>query len=507
MQLASVAIIGAGPAGLTAAYDLVRHGIRPVVYEHSNHVGGIARTESYKGYRFDIGGHRFFTYVPEIQELWREILGDEFLKVSRLSRIHYRGKFFKYPLALGNTLGNLGLLESARIGASYLKARIFPGGKDESFEHWVVARFGRRLFEMFFKSYTEKVWGIPCREIRADWAAQRIRNLTLTSAVANALFGARRGVKSLIDEFHYPRLGPGQMWEGFRDAVEARGGLVHLGAPVVEIHLRGLHVTSLTVRDGERVRDVPIEHVISSMPLGRLIEILEPHAPPDVRQAARDLKYRDFLIVPLIVDRAEVFPDNWIYIHTPEVRVGRIQNFKNWSRDMVPDPAKTCLGMEYFCSRGDDLWDRDDAELIRLATRELDTLGLASAADVEDGCVIRQLKAYPVYDTGYLEHLGVIRAYLEEFDNLQVIGRNGMHRYNNQDHSMLCGLYASANLRGAHHDLWSVNTERSYYEEQRIDRRPRPGARRQAADARRAVEASGRRPAPPLFPSARGRPS
>jgi protoporphyrinogen oxidase len=464
-----VIIGGAGPAGLTAAYELARNGNSPLVLEAGDQVGGLARTEEYKGYRFDIGGHRFYTKAPEVQQLWEELLGDEFLLRPRLSRIYFNQRFFRYPLALANVVGNLGIVESMWILASYARARLSPHATEETFEQWVVNRFGRRLYATFFKTYTEKVWGIPCTEIRAEWAAQRIKNLSLTAAVAQALFGLRN-VRSLIEEFHYPRLGPGQMWDRCRERVEELGGEVLLETPIRAIRRNGLRITSIEAANEGEFRELAVDHFISSMPLNRLILALDPPPPAEVLEAARSLKHRDFILVALIIDEPHLFPDNWIYVHSAEARVGRIQNFKNWSPDMVPDPAKTSLGMEYFCARGDDLWQRDDSELIRLAAREVDQLGLASAADVEDGCVIRQPGAYPVYDAEYRRHLDVLRDYLTGFENLQTIGRNGMHRYNNQDHSMLCGLYAARNLMGASHDVWDVNTERSYYEEQQVDR-------------------------------------
>jgi protoporphyrinogen oxidase len=464
-----VVIIGAGPAGLTAAYQLVKQNIKSIVLEQADKVGGISRTETYKGYRFDIGGHRFFTKVKEVEQLWKEVLGDEFIKVPRLSRIYYQGKFFNYPLSLFNTLSNLGIAPSFLILLSYLKAklkaRLQPGLEPENFEEWVSDRFGHRLYKIFFKTYTEKVWGIPCTQICADWAAQRIQGMSLKRAVINAVFGSQNA-KSLIKEFEYPRLGPGMMWEKFQEKVESQGSPVHLNTHVTCIEREGNRVKSITTIQGDKTIKIFGDHFISSMPVTALLHRLSPPAPNDVLQAARSLKYRDFLIVSLIIDEKHLFPDNWIYIHSPEFKVGRIQNFKNWSPEMVPDQSKTCLGMEYFCSQGDELWEMSDAELIDLATREVVQLDLLDKeSKVEDGVVIRQYKAYPVYDGEYRQHLEIIQNYLQTFENLQTVGRNGMHRYNNQDHSMLTGLLAAKNILGENHDLWNVNTERSYYEE------------------------------------------
>jgi protoporphyrinogen oxidase len=459
-----VVIIGAGPAGLTAAYELVKQGIQPIVLEKSDQVGGIARTETYKGYRFDIGGHRFFTKVEVVQKLWQEVMGDDFIKVPRLSRIYYRDRFFNYPLEISDTLLKLGVLESARIVLSYLKIKLIPCPQEETLEEWVTNRFGRRLFLTFFKTYTEKVWGIPCDKIQADWAAQRIKGLSLTTAVTNALFKTNN-TKTLIKEFDYPILGPGMMWERFQAAVEQQGGEVSLEAGVTRLKREGNRIQSVTVRQNGETIELSGDHFISSMPISALIQRLDPPPPDAVLQAANSLNYRAFMIVSLIVDRPHLFPDNWIYIHSPDVNVGRIQNFKNWSPAMVPDASKTCLGMEYFCNDGDDLWKMADTELLDLATRELVKLGLATADEVEDGVVLRQPKAYPVYDRDYRQHLKVIQEFLQTIENLQTTGRNGMHRYNNQDHSMLTGLLAVRNLFGEQHDLWEVNTERSYHEE------------------------------------------
>ncbi|MEH1929768.1 NAD(P)/FAD-dependent oxidoreductase [Nostoc sp.] len=461
----SVLIIGAGPAGLTAAHELINQGIQPIVLEQADRVGGISRTETYKGYRFDIGGHRFYTKIGEVQQLWVEILGNKLLKVPRLSRIYYNGKFFNYPLEITNALSNLGLVNSLLMLFSYLQAKIKPYPQEENFKEWVCNRFGKRLYQTFFKTYTEKVWGISCTEIRADWAAQRIQGMSLKKAILNSLFKNNQ-TKSLINEFYYPELGPGMMWEKCQEIITSKGGTVHLNTKVNQIYHQNNHIQKISFQQENQTFDLQADYFISSMPVTALVLRLEPSAPSPVLQAARSLKYRDFLIVALIIDAVDLFPDNWIYIHSPEFQVGRIQNFKNWSPAMVPDSSKTCLGMEYFCSQGDKLWSMSDRELIDIASQEIVVLGLLlNIEKIEDATVIRQLKAYPVYDEEYRQHLQVLQDYLKAFDNLQTVGRNGMHHYNNQDHSMLTGLLAARNIMGEKNDLWEVNTERSYYEE------------------------------------------
>lgn len=458
-------VVGAGPAGLTAAYELSKKGVRSITLEQANKVGGIARTEAYKGYRFDIGGHRFFTKVKEVERLWYEVLGDDFIKVPRLSRIYYDNKFFSYPLEPYNALSNLGIVNSLSILSSYVKAKLRPNPVEDNLEQWVINRFGERLYRTFFKTYTEKVWGIPCTEIQAEWAAQRIRGLSLRKAAINALFGTNN-TKTLIKEFDYPRLGPGMMWERFQDLLNQKGSPVELNTEVVKIERQEKCIQRVWIRQDGELRSIDGDNFVSSMPVSKLVQLMDPLPPDSVIEAARGLNYRDFLIVSLIIDQDNLFPDNWIYIHSPEFQVGRIQNFKNWSPEMVPEEGKTCLGMEYFCSRGDDVWSMSEPDLIKLASVEVVDLGLVDSLDlIKDGVVIRQPRAYPVYDDKYRQHLDVIQEFLQDFENLHTVGRNGMHRYNNQDHSMLTGILAAKNVLGEQHDLWSVNTERSYHEE------------------------------------------
>jgi protoporphyrinogen oxidase len=467
-----VAIIGAGPAGLTAAYELSkRSSVRITVLEADQIVGGISRTVQYKRFRFDMGGHRFFTKIGRVEKLWREILGNEFIKVPRLSRIYYNGKYFDYPLRAMNALSGLGPINAAMIVLSYLKWHYRPYPVEENFEQWVTNRFGRRLYLAFFKTYTEKVWGIPCSEIRAEWAAQRIQGLSLARAILNATALNKRPteIKSLINEFDYPRLGPGQMWETCRDKILARGHAVRMSHAVTSLDMSGTEITSITATTDQGEVVLPVDHVISSMPLRTLVRSIHPGLGPKAIAGADGLNYREFLVVALMLRREKLFPDNWIYIHTPGVKVGRIQNFNNWSAAMVPEPGVTCLGMEYFCFKGDGLWNSADADLAKLAAGELQELGLANANDVIDSKVVRVPKAYPIYDSAYKGHVDQIRVDLDGISNLHTVGRNGMHKYNNQDHSMLTAIMAVDNMLGASHDIWSVNTDYEYHEEQRVE--------------------------------------
>jgi protoporphyrinogen oxidase len=466
--------MGAGPAGLTAAYELVVHqqvGVT-VLEKDLRYVGGISRTVEQNGYRFDIGGHRFFSKSTEIEDLWTEIMGDDLLVRPRLSRIVYKGKYFDYPLKAFNALFNLGPIETIHCITSYVRARIAPNRHPRSLEDWVTNQFGKRLFEIFFKTYTEKVWGMSTKELSADWAAQRIKGLSLLEAIKNAVLPqkSKKGgavIKTLIDEFRYPRCGPGELWERAAATISQQGYPVMMGKEVVSIQHDGQQVTGILIRDADGSTNlVQGTHYISTLPMRELVHAFDPPLPPHVRLAADGLKYRDFLTVALIVNKAELFPDNWIYLHDPDLVAGRIQNFKNWSPDMVPDSAKTCLGLEYFCFEGDGLWTSSDEDLVELGGKDLLKLKMCKPEEILGGFVVRQPKAYPVYNDEYKMHVRTIRDCLEEqVPNLQLVGRNGMHHYNNQDHSMMTALCAARNIAtDAKLDPWSVNTDAEYHE-------------------------------------------
>ena len=459
------AILGGGPAGLTAAYTLGRRGESGVVFEADGQVGGIAKTVEFNGYRFDLGGHRFFTKLQPVQRLWEEMLGDEFLTRPRMSRIFYNGKYFAYPLAAKDVVGRLGMLESTRCALSYLWAARRRGVEADTFEEWVTARFGRRLYDAFFRSYTEKLWGIPGSEIRSLWAAQRIKNFSLGKAMLSMLGLRREHVTTLIEEFQYPRLGPGQMWEAFAERVQEAGIGIQLQHRCVSITHADRRVTGVSVRRNGDLYDHQVDGVISSLALRDLIQCLDPPPPPEVLDAAKTLRYRDLVLVALMTTEEEPFPDNWIYLHDPETRAGRVQNYGAWSAGMVR-PGTTCLGVEYFCFQGDDIWQMSDEHAVSLATQELARIGLVDPSKVIDGVKVLVPKAYPMYDSHYEGAVATVRAYLEQFENLQTCGRNGLHRYNNQDHSMWTAMLATLNLvEGRRHDVWSVNTEGDYLEE------------------------------------------
>jgi protoporphyrinogen oxidase len=484
---APVVVIGAGPAGLTAAYQLTKAGRSVVVVEADTVVGGISRTVERDGWRFDLGGHRFFTKVPEVEALWHEILDDDdFLLRPRMSRIFYKGKYYDYPLSARNALGNLGLKEAMLCGLSYVRARATMSKNQNTYEGWLASRFGWRLYRTFFKTYTEKLWGVPANEIEPDFAAQRVKNLDLGKAVWNMLTPKRKqtSITSLIEEFQYPKYGPGMMWERCAELVVKAGGELRFDSTVSAIEIQGGRATAVEVtgHDG-RTERIAASHVISSMPMHNLVGVLQPAPPPAVQASGEGLHYRDFLIVSLVLPEEKGFPDNWIYIHSPDVSVGRIQNFGSWSPYLVKD-GRTCLGLEYFVFKGDDMWESKDDDLIALATKELAYLGLATPGDIERGYVTRTEKAYPYYDATYRDNVATIATYLEsDAPNIHLVGRNGMHKYNNQDHSMYTAMLTVENILGAHHDIWSVNVEEEYHEEhaeERPDRFPAGGGGRDA---------------------------
>jgi protoporphyrinogen oxidase len=468
-------VIGAGPAGLTAAYTLSKAGHEVVVLEADPvYVGGISRTASYKGFLFDIGGHRFFSKSREIVDLWNEILPDDFIERPRLSRIYYGGKFYSYPLKAFEALRNLGLLQSAACVASFGWAKMFPVRAPKTFHQWVRNNFGERLFSIFFKTYTEKVWGMGCDEISADWAAQRIKGLDLFAAVMDGLrrsLGLNRGkggAKTLIESFRYPRRGPGMMWDAAAKKIRAFGGRIEMDRAVCGLSRdESTGIWTVTARDSAGVElTYQARRVISSAPIRDLMRAIKP-APISLLHA-RELKYRDFLTVVLIGRSDIVLPDNWVYIHDPSVKVGRVQNFRSWSPEMLPDEASTCLGLEYFCFEGDGLWTASDDELAELAKQEIAKIGLMRAEDVVDATVVRQAKAYPVYDEHYASHVATVRREIALcYPDLHLVGRNGMHKYNNQDHAMMTGMLTAMNIMAGEtlYDVWQVNEDAEYGEQ------------------------------------------
>ena len=467
-QTIGIAILGGGPAGLTAGYVVGLRGERGAVFEADGVVGGIAKTVQFHGYRFDLGGHRFFTKLKPIERLWEAIMGEDFLTRPRLSRIFYNGKFFSYPLSVKDLFSRLGVWESALCGFSYLRQARRRNTPAETFEEWVTTRFGSRLYNAFFRSYTEKVWGIPGSEVRSQWAAQRIKNFSLGQAVLTMLGMRRQHVTTLIEEFRYPRLGPGEMWERLAEKLDHGGVPVHLNERCTSVRHENGRVTGVTTRQNGDEHEYRVDGVLTSLALRDLIAMLDPAAPEYVVQAAKRLRYRDLVVVALITSEEEPFPDNWIYVHDPETRAGRVQNYGAWSAAMVR-PGTTCLGVEYFCFEGDDIWQMPDEQAVDFAKSELARIGLIDPNKVFDGVKVRVPKAYPMYDANYEEAVEIIREYLDEFENLKTFGRNGLHRYNNQDHSMWTAILATLNLvDGADYDVWSVNVEAEYIEEGQV---------------------------------------
>jgi protoporphyrinogen oxidase len=519
-------IIGAGPAGLTAAFELLkRSDVTPVVLEKSDHMGGISRTVRYKGNRMDIGGHRFFSKSDRVMNWWVDVMPVEsstsgahnityrgqkrdvgaaasapdplhqdrvMLIRNRKSRIYFLRQFFDYPIKLsGDTLRKLGLLRTAKIGASYAASMVNQKKPEKTLEQFLINRFGRELYLTFFKSYTEKVWGVPCDQISAEWGAQRIKGLSVLKAVTHFLGKAfarkkkgggdlaQKGTEtSLIEKFMYPKLGPGQLWEYVAEDVQSKGGRVETGWSVEKLHTDGFRITAaeaIHAETGER-RTIEADYFFSTMPIKELMCALQAPVPANVMEVSQGLIYRDFITVGLLLKNLKVkeesalgsklLADNWIYIQEPDVLLGRMQIFNNWSPYLVADPANVWIGLEYFCYETDDLWKLSDADMIALAKREVEKIGIIDQGDVLDACVIRVPKTYPAYFGAY-ERFDEIREYIDRFENLFLVGRNGMHKYNNQDHSMLTAMTAVDNIVEGRTDkanIWALNTEMEYHE-------------------------------------------
>jgi protoporphyrinogen oxidase len=462
-----IIIIGAGPAGMACSYTLAEAGRPSLIIEKEGAPGGLCKTVNFHGYLFDIGGHRFISRSEEITRLWHNTMGEDMLHVRRLSRIYYRKRYFKYPLSFFDTFWNLGLVESTRGIFSYLRCKNTKPGDNSTFEGWIINHFGRRLYDIFFKTYTEKVWAVPCNNISADWAKQRIRGLSLKVALKKALFQTNDAPKTLAEEFLYPRTGPGEFYKRLKDLISADGGQFMFGRQLAGIKHDGGKILSITVQNlaDNKKEELPVDYLFSSIPLPTLVKILSPAAPADVIDSANNLYFRDFLIVNIILDKEDTFPDQWIYVHSPEVKLGRIQNYKNWSSAMVPDINKTSLGIEYFCSRNDILWNMSDVDLIHYAVGELEKIGIVSRRYLINGFVIRYPNVYPVYSLDYRKDVDIIQRYLSGFGNLQTIGRAGLFHYDNSDHALLTGIYAAGNFLGeGPHNIWDINPDQEYLE-------------------------------------------
>ncbi len=464
MKMKKIIILGAGPAGLSAGLELIKNGYDVTIIEREKQVGGISKTILKKGNRFDVGGHRFFTKSDEVNKLWEDALGKDFRLTPRLSRIFYEKKFFMYPIELKDTMKKAGIGTSLLCMASYVRYHLFPIKPEKSFADWTTNRFGRKLFKMFFKSYTEKVWGISTDDLSADWAAQRIKGLSLWEAVKNAAFKPKVKAKSLIDEFKYPKHGPGMMYEKFADNFTKNGGKIVFGVEITSLkHNKGKIIGLLGLDEKGNPVKFTADSFLSTIPLPNTVRFLD----PSVREANginKKLKFRDFLSVNLVINKKNIFPDCWIYVHDPTVTVGRVQNFKNWSQDMASSNKVTPIGCEYFCNQGDELWTKSDDELISLASDEMERVGLIKKDDILEGNVYRMRDAYPVYNGDYQKYIKQARIIIDKIDNLHIAGRGGMFRYNNMDHSILSGLYAARAIMGKNFDPWEVNTEDDYHE-------------------------------------------
>jgi len=474
MENKKTIIIGAGPAGLATGWELVKYNQSAELFEGGYQIGGLCATFDYNGFKYDFGGHRFFTKQDEVQKIWEEIMGDSFLVRNRLSRIYYQKKFFDYPIKIGNALKQLGLIESALVGLSLISVRIsrrLKHKEEVTFEDWIVSRFGRRLFNHFFKSYTEKLWGISVKELGADWAAQRMKDISLLQVLKSVIIKSKPGkIKSWINKFNYPKYGPGMLYSKMGEMIEDKGGKINLNQFVKRIVHNNSLIEKIVVIDknGEE-REISADNYVSSMPLNIMLRSLSPAPPKDILKLVDKMRFRALFDVCLIVNKKEIFPDNWIYVHEPDVHLLRVQNFKNWSPFMSPDDNKTNIGAEYVCWEGDELWSKSDEELVELAKKELSQVGLVDNNLVESGIVIRNKYAYPVYHLDYKEDLDKIFKYLSRFKNFQAIGRSGLYRYNNMDHSILTGLYAARNIMGGDYDILKVNADEEYHEVKKND--------------------------------------
>ena len=461
-------IIGAGPAGMACAHELSKAGHKPVIFDLEQQPGGICRTLDYQGYLFDIGGHRFLTKSGEINELWSKMMGNDMLRVRRLSRIYYKHRFFSYPLKFFDTFLKLGAWGSWKAIASLLWCKYRKKGDITTFEGWVIRNFGRELYKVFFEHYTEKVWGVASANLSADWAEQRLRGLSLKSLLRSVFSsGRKKGPKTLTEEFLYPRTGPGEFFMRFQSSIEKMGGQFYWGRKVTELKTDGNRVISVVVEDfrSDKREEIPVDGVFSTMPLPLLVRSLSPKVPLDILGASEALRFRSFIAVNVVLNTAQLFSDQWLYIQDPDVRMGRIQNYKNWSPAMVPDPSRTSLGLEYFCDEKDDFWNKSDIDLMDLAMSELEKIGIARREHLINGFVVRVPHAYPVYSMGYLENVKTVRGYLERFDNLRTLGRGGLFRYDNSDHALLSGIFTARNFLGSgDYDIWGLHADTSYLE-------------------------------------------
>ena len=456
-----VGVIGGGPAGLTAAYELAKGGAEVQLFEASDAVGGMCRSFQLWGQTVDLGPHRFFSSDARVNRLWLEIAESDYRMVDRFTRIYYGGNFFQYPLQPTNALANLGVFEALRCVASYGRQRILPEPAGESFESWVVRRFGRRLYEIFFRTYSEKLWGISCQDLDADFAAQRIKKLSMVEVVKNAMGLTGKKHQTLVDQFAYPLGGTGMIYERMAAYIDGLGQ-VHLNAPVKQVTHKNQKVTGVELMSGETVK---LDHVISTMPLTLLVKGLE-GVPQRVVEATEYLKFRNTILVYLRVPETDLFRDQWIYVHSPDLLVGRVTNFRNWIPELYGQSGDTILSLEYWANDEDQLWKETDQQLIERGKQEMRSTGLLGAAEIIDGHVVRVPRCYPVYARNYKSHLGVVTDYLSEFQGLDPIGRYGAFKYNNQDHSILMGRLAADNLLTAReNDLWAINTDYDSYQE------------------------------------------